>query len=187
WLADNQVDLLFLDINMPFINGLELLRMLKEHPPVIFTTAYPEHALESFEFNVVDYLVKPISFERFLQAVNKALRFLEERTTQPEEQVLIFKEGSNIFKVKIADIDYIESMQNYVKIHTNERRFMVLMTLKELMQQLPTNDFYQIHRSYIIHLNKIEKIEQQEVVIAGTPLPISKRNRSDFLAKFKAF
>lgn len=185
WLSENQVDLLFLDINMPLINGLELLRLLKKHPPVIFTTAYPEHALESFEFNVVDYLIKPISFERFLQAVNKALRYIEQRTLPTEEQVLILKEGSSIFKVKIAEINYVESMQNYIQIHTIRRRFTILMTLKELLQQLPANDFYQIHRSYIIHLNKVEKIEQQEVTVAGTVLPISKRNRTNFLAKFK--
>jgi len=154
WLSENQVDLLFMDINMPYLNGLELLRILKDHPPTIFTTAYPEHALESFEFNVVDYLVKPISFERFLQAVNKALR-MSNISNENEEPFLILKEGNSIVKIKIADIDFIEAMQNYIKIQTPNKKYTILMTMKEMVGQLPENEFFQTHRSFIVQMKKI--------------------------------
>ncbi len=184
WLSEHQVDLIFMDINMPYLNGLELLRVLKEHPPTIFTTAYPEHALASFEFNVVDYLVKPISFERFLQAVNKALR-IHQSINNKEEQFLILKEGNNIVKINITDIDFIEAMQNYVKIQTPHNKHIVLMTMKEIASQLPENDFFQTHRSFIIQINKIKKIVGDKVFIGTTPIPISKRSRSSFLEKMK--
>ena len=184
WLTENAVDLLFMDINMPYLNGLELLRILKNHPPTIFTTAYPEHALESFEFNVVDYLVKPISFERFLQAVNKALRMIGSSETT-EEQFLIIKEGNSIVKIKIEEIDFIEAMQNYIKIQTPQKKYTILMTMKEIASQLPENEFFQTHRSFIIQMNKIQKVEGDKVFIGNHTVPISKRSRSSFLEKFK--
>ena len=186
WLTDHQVDLLFMDINMPYLNGLELLRVLKNHPPTIFTTAYPEHALESFEFNVVDYLVKPISFERFLQAVNKALR-MSSVTNKEEEQFLILKEGNSIVKIKIDDIDFVEAMQNYIKIQTPHKKHTILMTMKEIANQLPLNDFFQTHRSFIVQMKKIQKVEGDKIFIGSHLIPISKRSRSSFLEKLKAF
>jgi len=186
WLLENKVDLLFMDINMPYLNGLELLRILKDHPPTIFTTAYPEHALESFEFNVVDYLVKPISFERFLQAVNKALR-MNSVINEEEEQFLILKEGNSIVKIKIADIDFIEAMQNYIKIQISNKKHTILMTMKEIASQLPENEFFQTHRSFIVQMNKIQKVEGDKIFIGDYQVPISKRSRSNFLEKFKEF
>jgi len=184
YLEKNEVALIFLDINMPHLNGLELLRIFKKHPPVIFTTAYPEHALDSFEFNVVDYLLKPIPFERFLQAVNKALRFIE-NTSTPEEKYLILKEGTRVIKIKIADIDFIEAMQNYIRIHTPNQKITVLMTMKEMMTQLPENDFFQTHRSYIVQLQKITQFDGDEISIGKHTIPISKRTKTKFLDEFK--
>ena len=185
YLAGQEADLLFLDINMPFLNGLELLRVVRNHPPVIFTTAYPEHALESFEFNVVDYLVKPIPFERFLQAVNKALRRVEEVSVR-EEKFLILKEGASLVKVRIADISFIEAMQNYIRIYTPGRSYTILMTMKEAMAQLPEPDFYQTHRSYIVQLNKVERIAGDQALIGTEKIPISKRSKVEFQEKFRS-
>lgn len=184
WLTENKADLLFMDINMPYLNGLELLRIIKDHPPTIFTTAYPEHALASFEFNVVDYLVKPISFERFLQAVNKALR-IHQTKDKEEEQFLILKEGNSIIKIKIADINFIEAMQNYIKIQTTNGKHTILMTMKEITSQLPANDFFQTHRSFIVQMKKIQKVEGDKIFIEDHLIPISKRSRSSFLEKLK--
>ena len=184
FLASHPVELLFLDINMPFLNGLELLRLLRNHPPVIFTTAYPEHALESFEFNVVDYLVKPFSFERFLQGVNKALRRVE-RLSGPEEKFLILKEGASLVKVRTEDITFIEAMQNYIRIHTPGRSYTILMTMKEAMAQLPEPDFFQTHRSYIVQLSKVERIEGGDALVGKERIPLSKRSRAEFLERFK--
>ncbi|MCB0564330.1 MAG: response regulator transcription factor [Phaeodactylibacter sp.] len=185
FLSEHEADLLLLDINMPFLNGLELLRVVKNHPPVIFTTAYPEHALESFEFNVVDYLVKPIPFERFLQAVNKALRRVEEVSVR-EEKFLILKEGASLVKVRIADISFIEAMQNYIRIYTPGRSYTILMTMKEAMAQLPEPDFYQTHRSYIVQLNKVERIAGDQALIGTEKIPISKRSKVEFQEKFRS-
>lgn len=184
WLHKNEVDLLFLDINMPYLNGLELLRVLKENPPVIFTTAYPEHALESFEFNVIDYLVKPIPLERFLQAVNKALRFMELKE-QTEDKFLVVKEDSNIIKIKIKDILFVEAMQNYVRIFVIKGSHLILMTLKELSRQLPENDFIQVHRSYIVQLKKVERIEREELILKEHRVPISKRSKTKVTQLFR--
>ena len=185
FLSEHEADLLLLDINMAFLNGLELLRVVKNHPPVIFTTAYPEHALESFEFNVVDYLVKPIPFERFLQAVNKALRRVEEVSVR-EEKFLILKEGASLVKVRIADISFIEAMQNYIRIYTPGRSYTILMTMKEAMAQLPEPDFYQTHRSYIVQLNKVERIAGDQALIGTEKIPISKRSKVEFQEKFRS-
>ena len=183
FLSEHEADLLLLDINMPFLNGLELLRVVKNHPPVIFTTAYPEHALESFEFNVVDYLVKPIPFERFLQAVNKALRRVEEVSVR-EEKFLILKEGASLVKIRIADISFIEAMQNYVRIHTSGRNYTILTTMREVMAQLPEPDFHQTHRSYIVQLHKVDGTDGGQALIGTEKIPISKRCKAEFLEKF---
>ena len=184
YLSAQPVDVLFLDINMPFLNGLELLRVVKNHPPVIFTTAYPEHALESFEFNVVDYLVKPIPFERFLQAVNKALRRVEQES-EPAEKFLVLKEGASLVKVRIADISFIEAMQNYIRIHTPGRSYTILMAMKEVMAQLPAADFFQTHRSFIVQLHKVERVDGGELWIGKQEIPISKRCKAEFLERFR--
>ena len=184
YLTDHSVDLLFLDINMPFLNGLELLRVVPNHPPVIFTTAYPEHALESFEFNVVDYLVKPITLERFLQAVNKALRRVEQ-VSKPEDKFLILKEGAKLVKVSIEAIHFIEAMQNYIRVHTEARNYTILMTMKAVMAQLPEADFFQTHRSYIVQLDKVEQVKGDQLLIGAERIPVSKRSKAEFMERFK--
>lgn len=184
WLQKNEVDIIFLDIQMPFLTGLEMLRLLKNNPAVIFTTAYPEYALDGYEFNVIDYLLKPISLERFLQSVNKAIRLLENKKNQ-ETKHLILKEGTDIVKIDISSIQYVEAKQNYSYIITISRKYLILITLKELIKLLPKDYFYQIHRSYIINLREVSDIIGDTAIINKIPIPISKRIKGDFLEVFK--
>lgn len=184
WLQKNEVDIVFLDIQMPLLTGLEMLRLVKNNPAVIFTTAYPEYALDGYEFNVIDYLLKPISLERFLQSVNKAIRLHQNNQSKKTEH-LILKEGTDIVKIDIASIEYIEAQQNYSHIITGSRKYLILITLKELMKLLPTDLFYQVHRSYIVNLDKVSEIAGDTAVINGIPIPISKRIKGTFLDVFK--
>lgn len=185
YLEENEVDLLFLDIEMPQVSGLQFLRKLDRPIYVIFTTAYSKFALDSFEFNVIDYLLKPISFDRFLQAVNKCIPIFDKSSTSEETAFLFLKEGTQLKKVIIADICYVEAMQNYVRIHTEKGSMMVLMTLKELINQLPTTNFLQSHRSFLVNRDKINRIEEHTIYINSNALPISKRLRAEFLKRVK--
>ncbi|MGD1946004.1 MAG: LytR/AlgR family response regulator transcription factor [Croceivirga sp.] len=184
WLSKNDIDLIFLDIDMPIINGLEFLRLFKDSPPIIFTTAYSQYALEGYEFNAIDYLLKPISLERFLQAVTKATyRF----NFKNKKQHLILKEGTSIVKIGVDAILYLCAMQNYVQIITPTRKYMILMTIKDALKLLPQYQFYRIHRSYIVNLKKIDEVITDVVMIGTFSIPISKRVKNDFLEKFERF
>ncbi|WP_350290666.1 LytTR family DNA-binding domain-containing protein [uncultured Croceitalea sp.] len=184
WLENNEVDIVFLDIQMPILTGLDMLRLIKNNPAVIFTTAYSEYALDGYEFNVIDYLLKPISLERFLQAVNKAIRLLQNNQGKKTEH-LILKEGTDIVKIDLASIQYVEAQQNYSHIITVSRKYLILITLKELLKLLPTDFFYQVHRSFIVNLDKVDEIVGDTAIINGIPIPISKRIKGAFLDVFK--
>ncbi len=184
WLASNEVDLIFLDINMPYLSGLEMLKLLAWQPQVIFTTAHAEHAIESFEFNVVDYLLKPISFDRFLQAVTKAKTFYNLKIAH-ENATLTIKVDGNFIKIEIANILYVEAMQNYVKIATTREKHIVLMSLKKILEELPEEEFVQTHRSFLVQLSKIKRIEKNEIVVGEDRIPVSKRSKKEILDKFK--
>jgi len=178
-LKSEDVDLIFLDIEMPLITGLDFLKSLKNPPKVIFTTAYSEYAVESFEFDVVDYLVKPISFERFLQAANKAYRFLdksegEHSNPQEEENYFFVKVDKEMVKIKYAEILYIQGMQNYVNIVTETKRYMTLVRLKDVINMLPKNRFTQVHKSYIVSLEKVQAITGNQLVISKYKIPVSR-------------
>ncbi|RKM92398.1 LytTR family DNA-binding domain-containing protein, partial [Aquimarina sp. AD10] len=155
YLENNQIDLLFLDINMPIVSGIEWLKGLKNSPTVIMTTAYEEYALESFTYNVLDYLVKPISFERFLQSVNKISNYY---IHIPEHEVLFVKSDKQLKKIQINDILFAEAMQNYIKIVTITETIVTHMSLKSFKDQLPDNDFIQTHKSYIVSKFKVDTI-----------------------------
>lgn len=184
WLEFNAVDIIFLDIQMPFLTGLEMLRLVKNNPAVIFTTAYSEYALDGYEFNVIDYLLKPISLERFLQAINKAIR-LRQNSKDKKAAHLILKEGTDIVKIELSAIQYVEAKQNYSHIITKSRKYLILITLKELLKLLPKDQFYQIHRSYIISLNEVNEIKGDMAIIKNVTIPISKRLKGRFLEVFK--
>ncbi len=187
------IDLLFLDIQMPEITGLSLLKILKKKPMVVLTTAYSEYALESYELDVVDYLLKPITLSRFLQAVDKVNSRLSNLSQQPEKvipnqaQPFIFvKDGTKLVKVRWDDILYIEGLKDYVTIHTRQQKVVSLQRLKSLEEQLPPEQFIRIHNSFIVALNAIDIIHKNEVHVATATLPISdsyKKTFRDFIEK----
>lgn len=177
FLRKNTVDILFVDINMPDINGIDLVSSLQEKPLIIFTTAYKKFAYEGFELEAVDYLLKPISPDRFKKSVTKAIELLQVRTqpkTTTEESVFVRSEYKMI-KIDMADIDYVEGLEDYIKIHiTGGRPILTLMTMKSFIEKLPSDKFLRIHRSYIISLNKIGVVGNKKVTLTnGTILPVS--------------
>jgi len=192
FLQEEQVDLIFLDIEMPDLTGIQFLQSLSQPPKVIFTTAYPEYALESYQFDAIDYLLKPIPFDRFLKAANKALKLHQmEAESLTEEEVnqdsmspyLFLKSDTRIFKVKRDDIKYIEGMRDYIAVHTTERRIMTLMSLSKMLNRLPNSDFIRVHKSYIINLHHITLIQQNKVIIGEKEIPISNTYKEDFFSR----
>jgi DNA-binding LytR/AlgR family response regulator len=196
FLHNNSVDLLISDIQMPDLTGINLLKVLPAKPLIIFTTAYPEYALEGYELDVMDYLLKPITFERFLQAIEKAkgrLQLSKQRDPQESDQSKSFifvKDRTKLVKVKLEDIIYVEGLKDYIIIYTRDKRIVPLQTLKSFENQLPANQFIRIHNSYIVSFNAIEAIDKEKVEITpityqtGSPpksfLPISDTYRKAF-------
>lgn len=179
-LQKESIDLIFLDINMPLISGIEFLRNLDNPPKVIFTTAYREFAAESYELDVLDYLVKPISMERFIRAVNKFFTAVKSSASLPTEPVDIVKDDKFIFvksdknmvKILLEDILWIEGLKNYVKILTSSRSVIVYNSMGNMEQSLPHGLFLRIHRSYIVPLQKIEEFNMSSVRIDSNWLSI---------------
>lgn len=184
----NEVDLIFLDIQMPQITGIEFIRSLPKPPKVIFTTAYSQYALEGFELNAVDYLLKPISFDRFLKAVNKALDtgYKQEAESElPEDgpDFIFVKADKKLIRLKYSEIQYVEGLKDYVIIKTDTGRIITLQTMKSLEEKLPQPTFMRIHRSYIVNLEKINAVvgNMVEVTEKGQPklLPVGKNYRDE--------
>lgn len=183
-ISSDDVQLLFLDIQMPKITGLDFFKSLKQPPPVIFTTAYPQYALEGFEVNALDYLVKPISFERFLKAVLKAKEFYEVRETNTKEadasDYFFIKADNKLVKILFNNVLYVEALQNYVLIHTNEKKYMTYLTFKSVEDYLSSEKFLKVHKSYIVSVSKIDSIEGNDIIIGDHHIPIS-RNQKDIV------
>lgn len=178
-LKEKEVNLVFLDIHMPMMSGLDWLSTLTQSPLVIFTTAHPQYAIESYQFDVVDYLLKPISFQRFLQAANKAQRFFstQEKSATEEEQYIFVKTDQQLVKVKVEDIVFIESMQNYILFHTATEKIMTLVPLKQAVEMLPDDQFLQVHKSYVVAKEKVEAVEGNQLILGGQKVPVSVRLR----------
>ncbi len=173
YLQQEPVDLLFLDIKMPDISGMELMRCLNKKPMVIFTTAYSEHAVESFELDAVDYLLKPFSLARFTKACNKANElFLLRENVNDKKNYIFVKTGYEQVRVNFDDICYVEATGNYVNFALSNSTILTRMTITEAESVLPTDRFIRIHRSFIAAKNKIEKIERHQVGMNGTVLPV---------------
>jgi two-component system, LytTR family, response regulator len=182
--------LLFLDIKMPGISGFEMLRSLSHHPHVIFTTAFREYAVEGFDLNAVDYLLKPFSFERFLQAVNKAyILHMQEFTAETTHQQsapdgstdeLFVKSNGKLVKIKVSEIYYIEALKEYVRICTSESSQIVYHTMQNMEERLPKDNFFRIHRSFIVGIRHIQSIEGNTVQVNGTKLPLSRYAKDEF-------
>lgn len=187
-LQHTRVDLLFLDIQMPTLSGNNLLKTLKNPPLTIFTTAYNNYAIEAFELNIIDYLLKPFSFERFLQAVTKAkeqLQFRESPTIITPEQSRDFfsvKADGKVIKIYFDDILFIEGLKEYVRIVCRDARFITLESLKNLEELLPKDNFIRVHKSYIIAKNKAQSLEGNLLEIGKHKIPISRSKRDEIVA-----
>ncbi len=177
FLQDNKVDMLFLDIQMPGLSGIELIRSLPVPTRIILTTAYPDYALEGFELSVTDYLLKPIRFERFLTAVNKAIHSLRTENASSENRTIIkIKADQKVHLVNPDDILYIEGLKEYVRIHFLTEKLVTLESLKNLESELPSQ-FMRIHKSYIINTHKIKSVTGNQVEIGDIYIPIGKTYR----------
>ncbi|MBD1364857.1 response regulator transcription factor [Mucilaginibacter sp. ZT4R22] len=173
YLQHSPVDLLFLDIKMPDISGIDLLACLSKKPLVIFTTAYTEHAVTSFELDAVDYLLKPFSLARFTKACNKAYELYNFRNTREDKKDYLFlKTGYEQVKVMFDDICYLEATGNYVNFELKDKQLLSRMTISEVENLLPADQFIRIHRSFIAAVNKVEKIERHQLVVNGAVLPV---------------
>ena len=188
-LHNQTVDLLFLDINMPKQTGMDFLRTLKNPPLVIITTAYAEYAIQGYELDVVDYLMKPFAFDRFFKAVQKAEELIKGReiphsevneTEKPEETFIFIKSSKKTFKVNLSDILYIEALGDYVKIYTTEKMIVSYQSLKNIELLLPPKMFPRIHKSFIIALSRIDLIEGNHVKIKDRLVPIGTNYKSEF-------
>ena len=187
FLNTEQVDLLFLDINMPGLSGISFARSLTVSPLIIFTTAYPEYAVEGFELNALDYLVKPYSFERFLKAVNRANeRLLELNTDGDSSRKIVLKADKKLYALDFSDIKYIEGQGDYMKVHLVDKMLMVHQTLKSILESLPGEEFMRIHKSYLVNLKHIEFIEGNQVKIGKHSIPVSPPNRDKLILRFSA-
>jgi len=178
FLHNNQVDLLFLDLNMPELSGLDMLKTLSNPPKVILTTAYSEYALESYEYGVLDYLLKPIKLERFIKAVNKVVEQQskkdgDENIPQKQQAHTIFiKEDQVTYQVKLNDIFFIEAYGNYLKVHTEDKVYVTRDTMHDMESKLPEETFMRIHKSYIVTLSKIDSVSGNRVYINEQEIPV---------------
>ncbi|MFI5141745.1 MAG: LytR/AlgR family response regulator transcription factor, partial [Bacteroidia bacterium] len=180
------VDLLFLDINMPSINGIEFYKQMKQNTMVIFTTAYTEYAVEGFNLNAIDYILKPFTFDRFLAAAKKAQDFFNyQNQKENDSQFLFVRADYSLVKINIANILYIEGLDDYLKIHIeNQKTIITRLTMKSMLEKLPKN-FIRTHRSFIVPLNRIESIRNKMITIAGIEIPIGASYEENFFKHFK--
>jgi len=181
YLNNNKVDLLFLDINMDELSGIELLESSKINSQVIITTAYQEYALKGYELQITDYLLKPFTFNRFLQAVNKAQENLSQRTADKQVDFIFVKTENRLEKIMINDILYIEGMRDYLRIHTSNKKIMTLQSFNELELLIPAHLVCRVHKSYMVSINKIESIERSRIKITDQLIPISETYKEAFL------
>lgn len=172
YLKHNKVDFIFLDIQMPDILGTDFARILQGQTKVIFTTAFSEYAVQSYEIQAIDYLLKPIEFDRFLQATNRIYANVSKRI---EGQSSIFvKEGYDWVRVQLNEVQYIQSDTNFMFIHEREQKVMTRMTMAEMMTLLPSNRFIRVHKSYIVSIDRIKKIERHQITLDKVVIPIGK-------------
>ena len=186
-LLRENIELLFLDINLPKLSGISFLKTLPHPPLVIFTTAYPEYAVEGFELDAIDYLLKPFSFERFLKAANKAVRQLntKEISDQPTSSFIFLKADKKVHKVNLDDILHIEAAGDYVKVVTENGQYLVNDTLKGLQDELPGVQFIRVHKSYIISRNKIKFFEGNYVKVGNADIPIGNSYKEEISTRLK--
>ena len=192
FIRKENVDMMFLDINMPELNGLDFLKSLRDAPLVVFTTAYPQYALESYELDAIDYLVKPIRIERFLKAVNKAenhLRLLRNESNNNqveriEDDFVFIKADRKFFKIYFKDILYIEGLKDYVIIYTADNKIITSMNVKTIAAQLPVAIFARVSKSYIVNVLHITSFDNELVYIQNNEIPLGQSFKDDFLKQY---
>jgi DNA-binding LytR/AlgR family response regulator len=183
-LKKEPADLLFLDIEMPYVTGIDFLKNIPAPPRVIFTTAYEKYALQGFDLEVLDYLLKPISFERFLKAANKAYDFFKtQQTVAAGEDYIFVKADSKLEKINFSDILFVEALENYVAIYTADKKIITHLTLKMLQEKLPSGAFVQPHKSYLVSVGKISSIEGNILHVLHYQVPISKYQKEEIMEK----
>ena len=193
-LKERSIDLLLLDIHMPRITGIELLRSLRNPPLTILTTAYSEYALEGYSLDVVDYLVKPITFERFLRATSKAFEIHQLRlaarhwnrelvSAENAAPYFFIKCDSRYEKVLFSDVRYIEALQNYVVIHTSEKKLITYLTLSGIESQLPKDNFLKVHKSFVVSIGAIQAIDGSDLLVGNTRIPISRSLKDEVMSR----
>ena len=195
FLRSQPVDLIFLDINMPRLSGIRFVKTLNHPVLIIFTTAYPEFAAEGFEANAVDYLVKPFSFDRFLKSVNKAIEWNEFRKKKGNQQdmdsiqnheFILLRSDKKIFKINFDDILYFESIGDYIKVYCIDKKIIIHETVKNLVSQLPPNQFIRVHRSYIVSVTKIRLIEGNQIDVIGQKIPIGLMFKEELIKRLNS-
>jgi DNA-binding LytR/AlgR family response regulator len=187
YLKDNLVDLIFLDINMPGLSGMELVSKLKCPPRIIFTTAYSEYALDSYDYEAVDYLLKPIEFDRFYKSIQRYLKQISVVVSPPAISKYIFvKDGFKQVKLLVEDISHIQSEGNYLSLFTGSNRTLTRMTISEMLGLLPVSLFARVHNSYLVNIGHIEKIENNQVYCNKAVIPIGAKFKDDFLKRIGA-
>lgn len=193
YVAEHDIDLIFLDIQMPELTGIQFVQSLSNSPLIIFTTAYHDYGVESYEYNTVDYLLKPITYPRFLKAVNKAKNQFSTKITNPystneqnQKTTLTLKSGSQTHLIHLENLKYVEGTGNYLTLHIDDgRKILILMTLKEVESILPDKQFIRIHKSYIISLSHLMSYERHQVKIGNTILPVGMTFREHFFSRIK--
>lgn len=189
FLEGNKPELIFLDINMPEITGIELVGRVKDFPPVIFTTAYSKFAVESYNLDAIDYLLKPFDFDRFYKSVQKVEKLLKsdkEKVISGDEAFIIVKVEYKNVKIPISAISYLESMDNYVKIHVGNAYHMTQQSLKKLLNQLPGDQFCRVHKSYVVPFSKINFFTSTEITLQKVKIPIGRTYLKGFMEKMEA-
>lgn len=192
FIRGNKVDLMFLDIQMDKLTGIQLLEILRDKPKIVITSAYDNYAVKGYELDVSDYLLKPISFERFLKAVTKINLEMEPPPTAtitvqeqphplPQDDFIFVKADYHMHKIRLSEVLFIEGMKDYLRIHTEHERIMTLMSFLKIEKVLPPSGFIRVHKSFIVPLNKIEKIERNAIIIGDKRIPIGNKYRKMFL------
>lgn len=193
-LKENEVDIMLLDIQMPDLTGLELVKSLEKKPAVIFTTAYSEYAVDAFNLAVTDYLLKPFDFQRFVQAINKAVGHVQPKVELEQKTIdsvsrsndfITVKADYKLYKINYDDLLYIEGQHEYVTFHTTQRRITALFALKDLEGILPKDKFVRVHKSYIVSFKHIQDLDKSEVTVAGSKVPVGASYRDELLARLQ--
>lgn len=194
-IKKEHIDLIFIDINMPHMTGIEVVKILENPPMVIFTTAYQNYALTGYELSAIDYLVKPFSFDRFFKAVNKAQKQLDLingaaiessqvvlQTATPNDDYLMVKSDYSVVKVMYSSINYVEGLKDYVKLYTDDKNIVTKSTMKNIEERLTSSHFMRTHKSIIVNLDKIECFENNHIIIKGKQLPLGQQYKEQFSA-----